>query len=240
MAQATSARLVSGNVRLRGSELPYQTYLPSGYTRSRPWLVLLFLHGAGERGRDGRKQTRVGIGPALRHFPERFTLLIVMPQCPTGATWRSVTEQTLLVLKETLRNYGGDTARVYLSGISMGAYGTWELGALRPDLFAALVPVCGGGDPGLAALRLANMPIWAFHGRLDNVVPVEQSREMVAALRNAGNPRLHYTEYENGGHNVWDLAYAQDTLLPWLLAQQNLARARQPESAFRPFGPSGP
>lgn len=182
---------------------------------------MLFLHGAGERGRDGRLQTTVGIGPQIARQPERFPLAVVMPQCPTGANWSTpeVEQLTLKALDDCSAELHSDRSRIYLTGLSMGGYGTWMIGARYPERFAALAPICGGGDPALAT-ALKSMPIWAFHGALDEVVPACKSREMVKAVKGAGNGRIQYTEYEDGLHNVWDLAYGDPALMTWLLAQR--------------------
>ena len=168
---------------------------------------------------------------------------MVMPQAPKGTTWTGPTAQAAIVaLHEALVEFGGDAERMYLTGVSMGAYGAWELALLDPDRFAALVPICGGlrplvASPGIvvtavgpgsgdvyenAARRLARIPTWIFHGADDKAVPVEGSRAMAAALRKAGAP-VHYTEYAGVSHVSWDLAYAEPELWTWLF-DQRLAR----------------
>lgn len=206
-------------ITLHGRSMPYAVWLPPDYSLEKAWPVLLFLHGAGERGTDGLLQTTVGIGPALKNAPEKFPFLVILPQCPRGLYWDVLEEHLLEALKFASRKFVGDSARTYLTGVSMGGYGTWGLGSLHPDLFSALIPVCGGGEPEVMAQPLSNMPIWAFHGAKDDIVPVEESRFMVEAVEKAGNPRIRYTEYPKGTHNVWDATYQEPELVPWLLSQ---------------------
>jgi len=213
----------------------YQLWLPPGWSAAGRWPVALFLHGAGERGDDGVRPTGVGLGPALREHPERWPLLAVFPQSRDAMGWRRpMLRQALAALDAVLLDCGGDARRQYLTGISMGGYGSWRLALDEPDRFAALVPICGGldasplaiaraggdpGDPPAAAARiLAHVPTWIFHGADDRVIPVTESRVMVEALRAAGAP-VRYTEYPGVGHNAWDRAYAEPELPEWLLAQ---------------------
>ncbi len=208
----------SHTIKSQGRTIPYVVQLPPEFESSPVWPILLFLHGAGERGSDGSAQTRVGIGPALEKYPRKFPFIIVMPQCPRGSYWDSLEEPVLGALEQAARDYGGDRRRICLTGVSMGGYGTWSIGSLHPELFAALVPICGGGDPEAMAPGLRDTPIWAFHGARDEVVPPEESRIMVQAVEAAGNRRLRYTEYPQGTHNVWDAAYAEAELVPWILS----------------------
>ncbi|WP_395832211.1 prolyl oligopeptidase family serine peptidase [Archangium violaceum] len=216
----------------------YQIYLPPGFTPDRLWPVILFLHGAGEGGSDGLQQTRVGLGPALRRFPERFPAVVVFPQSRRGHPWRGpMAELALHTLEQAIREFHGDPNRLYLTGVSMGGYGTWRLALEDPHRFAALVPICGGLDapgrrtlprnPGAAssvpepfleaARHLRHVPTWIFHGEEDTIIPVEESRIMVQALREVGAP-VRYTEYPEVEHDSWDPAYAEQELMPWLLS----------------------
>ncbi len=214
----------------------YQLWRPPGWSADREWPIVLFLHGAGERGDDGVRQTHVGLGPALRQHPERWPMLAVFPQSRDGQGWRgAMLRQALAALDAVLLDCRGDAHQQYLTGISMGAYGTWRLALDAPDRFAALVPICGGldaspqailragGDPAeplaSAARILADVPSWVFHGDADGVIPVSESRELVAALRDAGGD-VHYTEYAGVAHNSWDRAYDEAELTVWLLAQE--------------------
>lgn len=202
----------------------YRLYEPPNTVAPLP--VILFLHGAGEMGRDGVAQTTVGIGPAIRKNPERFPALVVFPQASHGYGWRERNlSEALSALDDVMRDHHVDEDRVYVTGISMGGYGAWAAALQQPERFAAVVPICGGLDPSAgfplieAAARLKHLPHWVFHGEADNIIPVLQSRMMVDALRLAGCD-LRYTEYPRVKHNSWDPAYAEPELMPWLLAQR--------------------
>lgn len=177
--------------------------------------VVLFLHGSGERGEN---LNRVKLnGPAkLADAGREFPFLLIVPQCPAQEWWCA--QQLIDLLDEVSNKYPVDQDRVYLTGLSMGGYGAWELAAEYPDRFAAIAPVCGAGSPAEAAV-LKHIPAWIFHGQEDDVVPVERSLEMADALRKAGaKPRL--TVYEKTGHDSWSKAYADDALYEWLLMQR--------------------
>jgi predicted peptidase len=201
--------------------------------------VILFLHGAGERGNDGLFQTAVGIGSAIRQHPKRFPALVVFPQSPTDSQWVGApAEAAFAALRQTIAEFKVDPQRVYLTGLSMGGHGTWYLAYRHPEFFAAVVPICGwvpeferfrgsvpvvppDSGPPLPALarRLANTPVWIFHGEMDDAVPVSGSREPAAALK-AASADVRYTEYLGLGHNSWDATYASDEFLKWLFAQR--------------------
>jgi predicted peptidase len=193
-------------------------YVPFDYDPTEEWPLILFLHGAGERGDDGLIQSEVGIGRAVRRWSERFPCIVVMPQCPTGVWWDKVLRHVELAMEQTLAEYRIDTDRLYLTGLSMGGYGTWLIGAREPDQYAALMPICGGGEPRDAAV-LAKTPIWAFHGGQDGTVKPEKSREMVEAVKRAGGD-VQYTEYPDLSHNSWDAAYSEKDAIAWLLKQR--------------------
>jgi predicted peptidase len=195
--------------------------------------VILYLHGAGERGSDNLKQ--------LSYLPEQMCSIpwrnthpcfLIAPQCRDGMSWaKKITEVELNeqstdmlkmavgILDEIEREFPIDEKRVYLTGLSMGGYGTWELAMRQPKRFAAVVPICGGGDTRLAS-ALVGVPIWAFHGDVDNRVPVEKSREMIAAIKAAGgNPK--YTELKDVGHDSWTPAYSDpDGVIKWMFEQK--------------------
>ena len=220
-----------------GKPSPYQVYVPREYTRTREWPVILFLHGAGERGTDGMRQTGVGLGTAVRRFPDRFPDLIVMPQAPPDSIWRgTVADAAVAALEATVKEFRADRRRLYLVGLSMGAYGSWTVALERPRMFAAIVAVCGGLlppshlsrlDAGLReadpyaelARRLADMPVWLFHGAQDSLVPPEGSRRIHAAFHRAGS-RSNYTEYPDVGHESWDPAFSDPMLWQWLFEQR--------------------
>jgi len=219
----------------------YQVYVPADYRSKKSWPVILFLDGAGERGSDGLLQTDVGIGHAIRQNRSRFPFVVVFPQCHREKIWGEADMYTLALaaLDAAMKEFRGDREHVYLTGLSMGGFGTWELAARNPGRFAAIAPVCGGvqplkewpqlrvtvvDDPKITdpfaelARKIGKTPVWIFHGDADHAVPVEQSRQMAAALKAAGGT-VKYTEYPGVDHNSWDKAYAEPELVPWLLAQ---------------------
>ncbi|MFQ5806758.1 MAG: alpha/beta hydrolase-fold protein [Phycisphaerae bacterium] len=206
-------------IEFDGRTYRYAVWVPADYTPRKRWPVILFLHGKGECGDDGQSHTTVGLGKAIRSHPKRFPALVVMPQIPAGRRWEgSMQVLALATLEATLKEYHVDRARVVLTGLSLGGYGTWLLGARHPETFCALVPICGGGDSADAD-RLARVPIWCFHGEADAVVPVQRSREMVTAVRGAGG-RVRYTELRGVPHNCWDAAYGDPEVIAWMLAQR--------------------
>ena len=245
LARKRETGFLNRTIAVGGEDYRYQVYVPRDFDPKRKWPVILFLHGVGERGDDGLQQTDLGIAHAIRADPARFPFLVVMPQCRKDRRWINVDmqSQALAALESVIREFHGDRQRLYLTGLSMGGYGTWDLAAKSRAKFAAYVPICGGiygpqkvpeahvslaGDPSVpdpyaeTARRIGATPVWIFHGDADNTVPVEESRKMAAALR-AMNANVRYTEYMGIGHNAWDKAYAEPDLVPWLLAQR-LAR----------------
>lgn len=200
-----------------GEERAYSLYVPENYDPDTLWPTIVFLHGMGERGDDAKVQTEVGIGPAIRRDPERFPCLVIMPQCPKTKVWTSAANHIDTALKMTAGEYSVDPARVYLSGLSMGGFGTWSYGARTTETFAALMPICGGGSL-KDAQSLAKIPIWTFHGADDPVVPPERSRVMVEAIRKEGG-NVQFTLFPDTGHNSWDKAYGNPEAIAWLLRQ---------------------
>jgi predicted peptidase len=205
----------------RLSHLAYLRYLPPGYDAdpARRWPLVLFLHGAGERGHDLDAVKRHGLARALEEDPtERFPFVAISPQCPPGTWWTGHLEALDALLEHATRRHRIDPDRVYVTGLSMGGYGTWALAIAFPTRFAAVVPVCGGGEPE-RAYRIAHLPAWVFHGALDDIVPLSESEAMVEALRRAGGaPR--FTVYPDGGHDSWTATFANPELYRWLLAQR--------------------
>jgi dienelactone hydrolase len=200
------------------TETQYLLYLPEGYSTdtARQWPVLLFLHGSGESGKDIEKVKKHG-PPKLIEGGKKFPFIVVSPQSDVPSGWDI--DQLYKLLQQVKRQYRVDASRIYLTGLSMGGYGTWALAMKYPDEFAAIAPVCGGGDTA-NAWKLRNIPVWNFHGALDNVVPLSGSRNMVAATSRY-NPTVHFTVYPNKDHNSWDTTYnTSDTLYRWLLAQK--------------------
>jgi predicted peptidase len=238
-AQRVETGFLDRTVTVAGQSYRYQIYVPADYPTKVKWPVILFLHGAGERGTDGLRQTTVGLGPAIRQESKRFPAIVVFPQAPPDSQWVGApAEMALAALTQTLAEFHGDRDRVYLTGLSMGGHGTWYLAYRHPEIFAAVAPICGWvtelpGFPGSVpvvpqdsgppipalARRLAKTPIWIFHGEMDAVVPVGGSREPAAALK-ALAVDARYTEYLGLNHNSWDATYASDTFVHWLFAQQ--------------------
>ena len=192
----------------------YLLYLPPGYNQSskKKWPVLLFLHGAGERGAN--LELVKTHGPArLIEQGRQLPFIVVSPQCPADGSWRPETLGALL--DEIERRYRVDRLREYVTGLSMGGFGTWALALEYPDRFAAIAPICGGGH-WWAVPRIKHLPVWVFHGKKDRIVPHARSTEMVAALRQCGG-NVKFTTYPNADHNSWTVTYENPALFRWLL-----------------------
>lgn len=196
--------------------LRFLVSLPDGYEEDeqKTWPLVVFLHGAGERGEDLEK---VKIhGPPMRVGEgHSFPFVLVSPQCPAGEWW---TEQPVLELIDHLEaTYRIDASRIYLTGLSMGGYGTWHFACEAPDRFAAIAPVCGGGTP-YKMRWISHLPVWAFHGDADSVVPVEETTRLIAALKKQGNESTKMTIYPGVAHNSWTETYNNAELYSWLLS----------------------
>ena len=204
-------------------ESKYVVFVPHDYKGDKAYPLILFLHGAGERGEDGQLPVKQGIGNAItfKGGEAKFPAFVVFPQCRAGGNWKAGgpdAERALAILAEVQKEYRIDARRVYLTGLSMGGSGTWSLAAAYPDRWAAIVPICGRGDPE-SADKIKHIPCWCFVGDKDAPDTVKNARDMVAALKKAGGePR--YSEFPYVGHNCWDSAYVTPELYPWLLAQQ--------------------
>jgi predicted peptidase len=206
-------------------EAKYVLFVPEDYKGDKPYPLILFLHGAGETGTDGKKPSQVGIGPAIKKQQQTFPCSTIFPQSQKR-TWSADSDdgkRALAILAEVEKEYKIDPKRVYLTGLSMGGFGTWSLAAKYPDRWAAIVPICGGdalrgGVDLKRAAKIKDIPCWVFHGDADPAVPVQKSRDMVEALKAAGgHPK--YDEYPGVGHNSWDKAYGTPELYEWLLKQ---------------------
>ena len=198
--------------------------------------LVLFLHGAGERGNDNSKQLKyLPTWLAEPDLRRRHPCFVLAPQCRMDERWVDVSwadakstpqpaaptvdlAAATKALQETLVREAVDPARIYLTGLSMGGFGTWDLSARQPDRFAAILPICGGGDERVAA-RIATLPIWCFHGDADTAVAVERSRAMIAAVKTAGG-RPIYSELAGVGHDSWTPAYRDRFVLDWLFSQR--------------------
>ncbi len=199
------------------SRMEYLLYHPKDYSRdtSQRWPLVIFLHGAGERGNDIEKVKVHGI-PKLIEAGEQFPFIAVSPQCPNGSGW----DYTVLdkLLDEVVATNRVDIDRVYLTGLSMGGFGTFSWACHKPGRFAAIAPICGGGNA-REAWKIRDLPTWVFHGDSDNVVPIRSSQIMVDTLKAMGyNPR--FTVYADVGHNSWDSAYNTKELYTWMLSQK--------------------
>jgi predicted peptidase len=197
----------------------YLVYLPEGYgEKGKKWPLVMYLHGAGERG-DNLEKVKGNGWPLLIEQSKKFKFIIVAPQCPEGQWWTAKTETLMALLDDIESNYDVDKDRVYLTGLSMGGFGSWMLGSCHPDRFAAIAPICGGGDSLFAREDLKRVPIWAFHGAKDDVVPVERSKEMVDAVNAAGgNAKL--TIYPEAKHDSWTQTYKNPALYEWFLSHR--------------------
>lgn len=222
----------------------YRLMKPSTVEEGETYPLVLFLHGAGERGDDNERQ--LAYLPKLmatESHREKFPCYLLAPQCRSGQKWVDVSwaevknspqpkepshqmKAAIGMLKRTLAEEKIDPNRVYLTGLSMGGYGSWDLVARHPEWFAAVAPICGGGDVATAK-RFADVPLWAFHGDADRAVNVARSRMMIAALKKAGG-QPKYTEYPGVGHNSWTPAYEKSDLLEWMFQQR---REKKPEGA---------
>ena len=205
---------VTKELLVGGSPRAHVVHLPRDYDPAERWPLILYLHSSGERG-DDLRHTYAGLGLALRRHPERFPCVVVMPQCPEEMVWTDDLRHLEHPFQAALANYSVDPRRIYLTGISMGGHGTWIYGAAHADTFAALLPVCGGGDPE-DYRALCTLPIWAFHGGEDDAVPPEESRRMWDMVREAGGD-IRYTEYAGVGHECWDITYGDPAVIRWML-----------------------
>lgn len=201
-------------------KIKYLLYLPEGYeTSKKDWPLVLFLHGAGERGDDLKKVSQQGLPKMLKNGMN-LPCIVISPQCSKNSRWTNPVEQSALIalIDEIEKKYRVDTSRVYLTGLSMGGFGAWKLASDHPDRFAAVAPVCGGGDPSKAA-KLKNTPIWVFHGARDLIVPKSESETMVEAIKKAGgDPK--YTLYPKAGHDAWSPTYANPEFYKWMFDQK--------------------
>jgi len=211
------------------AQLNYLLFLPKGYEANgkKHWPLLLFLHGAGERGTNVWKVATHG-PPKLVAERSDFPFIVVSPQCPEEQIWSN--EALLGLLDDVISNYAVDRSRIYLTGLSMGGYGTWSLGLAHPQRFAAIVPICGGGEMITVLLSsrertqaFKTLGIWAFHGGKDPVVPLEESKRMIEAVKKAGVADAKLTVYPEAGHDSWTETYNNPELYDWLLKHRREA-----------------
>lgn len=226
------------SVTIGGVAYPYEIYVPATYSTAQQWPVILFLHGAGERGGDRLLQTSNALGAAIRRAPSAYPAIVILPQVPNDSSWVGIPSQiAMTALDNAMAEFRIDPDRVYLTGLSIGGNGTWHLAFNNPERFAAIAPICGfvtplvgkkwkaavpldTGDPfETLARRIAKLPTWIFHGEVDQTVPVAQSRQAAEAIRKAGGD-VRYTEFLGMDHNVWDATYASPAFITWLFAQR--------------------
>ncbi|MEM9696663.1 MAG: PHB depolymerase family esterase [Myxococcota bacterium] len=223
-----------------GVSLPYRLFVPDNCDPELAHPMVTVLHGSGERGVDNVRQLGLGVTVfSARRHQRRYPSLVLVPQCRPNHRWVDVEwDETiystadvpisadLAAVEELIdvltSEFNVDRRRLYLVGLSMGGYGTWDLGVRRADLFAALVPICGGADPSRAA-ALREVAVWGFHGADDTVVPPTGTRAMVAALKRAGGP-ARYTEYEGVAHDAWTPTFSDDAVIDWMFAQAKSRR----------------
>lgn len=218
-----------GRRTIKAVRADYLLFLPQGYDAgaARRWPLILFLHGAGERGTNIWKVAVHGPPKIVKDKPD-FPFIVVSPQCPEGEHWSS--EVLLALLDEATSKYAVDKARIYLTGLSMGGYGTWTLGTTYPEKFAAIAPICGGGETITVLLTsrdkkqaLNSMGVWAFHGGKDPVVPVTESERMIGAMKKAGCEDVKLTVYPEANHDSWTETYNNPELYEWFLKHERKA-----------------
>ncbi|MGB1285482.1 MAG: alpha/beta fold hydrolase [Aggregatilineales bacterium] len=203
--------------------LPYWLYLPEDYAESdKQYPLILFLHGAGERGDDLAGVTVHGI-PKKLTAGEELPFIVIAPQCPLQNWWASYTETLIAILDTVIASHRVDEQRIYLTGLSMGGFGTWWLASEYPQRFAALVPVCAPA-PNIMGFpermeKIAHLPIWAFHGDADDIVPISESEKVVTVLESL-NADVQFTVYPDVDHNSWDATYDNPALYAWFLQHQ--------------------
>lgn len=230
-----------------GTSLPYRIYIPPEAGEGEKLPLLLYLHGAGHRGDDNTTQVYFEPGILSRVLRSEYkNCILVAPQCPDEMQWVDTPWEagsysldsvpmsrslgaTYELLLSLIKSEPVDSDRIYVTGLSMGGYGTWDIILRHPELFAAAVPICGAGDPSKADV-IAELPVWFFHGSLDEVVPVSGSRDMASALEKAGGKVYTYTEYYGVGHNCWDEAYSEPDLLGWMFSQSKSGSGAQTAS----------
>ena len=244
-------------VESHGAVYKFQVYLPEDWRRDdgKLWPIILFMHGRGERGSEGMWQTQIGIAQAVRNHPDRWPFVIVMPQCPQNAHWTdpNMLDMAMSALDQESAEFHGDPARTYLTGLSMGGYGVWELARLHPHRWAAVVIASSGIFwsyeperwqessilPAEYANALGHTPIWLFHGSLDPVVTPRQSELMFDAFKTSGG-NIRLWVYQGLGHDSWTRAYDETELPRWFLAHRTPANPPLPALAERVVIPLTP
>lgn len=239
---ALNAQFTKASFQLEGHKLPYQIMYPEGYDSSKRYPLVVFLHGAGERGDDNERQLTHGKQFLIDNFRSKYPAIVIAPQCPSNSWWTNArrndmdgkltftfgytdTEsESMHVLTHLvgfwLSSGSVDLSRVYVGGLSMGGMGTFELLWRMPYVFAAAFPICGGSSIDKMPLYAKNTALWVFHGSADSVVPVDFSRKAVKELQSLGC-EVKYTEYEGVDHNSWDNAFNEKDLPKWIFQHKH-------------------
>jgi predicted peptidase len=213
----TVGKLLEKEFDKEPAKFRYLLYLPPDYGKEKKdWPLVLFLHGLG----DKLPRMKRGGLPATVARKKEARFILVAPENPARG-WRPSAVNALL--EDVMAKYAVDKDRVYVTGLSMGGFGTWSLAGAYPDRFAAIIPICGGGSP-KSVSKLKNLPIWVFHGGKDNIVPARRSEVMVKALKDAGSKSVKYTVYPEAGHDSWTATYRNPEVWEWLLKQKRSAR----------------
>jgi len=238
--RAADAHFIASEVTVGGHRYPFQVFVPRDWTPDRDWPVVLFLHGSGERGSDNQAQLKQGLPPWLKEHGADFPAVVVAPQAPENTVWSGEVEQAAVAaLEKSIATYHGDRSRLYLTGLSMGGYGVWQVAVDHPGMFAAAAPICGGilglddmpelkvygvpkgADPyAWVAGRVAPTPVWIFHGAIDDQVPPADSRAMNKALVKRGD-EVRYTEFPGVNHGSWVPTYDSPALWPWMFSHKS-------------------
>ncbi len=240
------------SIQFRGVTYRYQVYVPENFSRDdhKLWPIILFLHGRGERGSEGMWQTQIGLPQDVRDHPDRWPFIIVMPQCPLNAYWtdQGSMDLAMATLNRETDEFNGDPERTYVTGISLGGYGAWELARLYPNRWAAIVIASGGifwsyaperwsrasTLPAQYARAIGHTPVWLFHGTDDTVINLRQSEMMYDALKaSGGNVRLWI--FQGMHHDTWTRAYNEPELPLWIIEHRLSAppttRKEKPQEA---------
>jgi len=214
ISASQSAEILEGQITF---EYKYLLHLPDGYEMEgkEVYPFVLYLHGSGERGNELNKIRKHGPPKFLDERPD-FPAIVVSPQCPAGERWEPLKLNSLI--EKIVATYSIDRSRIYLTGNSMGGYGTWALGSTFPDMFAAIAPICGYGNPRVIARNLKETPVWVFHGMKDPVVKIEESLILVRALE-AVDGNVKFTVYPEAEHDSWTQTYENPEFWEWLFAQ---------------------
>ncbi|MBR3967175.1 MAG: prolyl oligopeptidase family serine peptidase [Clostridia bacterium] len=215
-------------------DIGYYVFLPEDYSPEKKYPMVVFLHGAGERGngKDELQKIQKHALPKYAAAGKKFPFILLCPQCPGRIVWNNIVFELKALIDKVAQEYNADMSRIAITGISMGGFGTWEMGLTFSNYFCAIAPVCGGGLSWRCS-NLKNTPVWALHGDADGTVPPKNSIEMVEAVnKNGGNAKL--TLFHDVGHDSWDNAYKETTVLDWLLSHKREDFAKNKE-AFDEF-----